>query len=68
MNPPDQREFARTRVTGRGLLVLAGGVLGTIVMVQRCGVLDLSSCTDRTWPVTELTVVVLPLNCTIRKR
>ena len=28
------------------------GALGTIVMIQLCGMLDLLSSTDRTWPVT----------------
>src|SRR5665213_2042911 len=48
------------------------GALGTIVMVQRCGTLDLHSSTDRTWPVTvdsaDLAVAALPLNWAIRKR
>ncbi len=41
-------------------------------MVQLAGMLDLLSCTDRTWPVTvdplDRIVAVLPLNCAIRKR
>jgi hypothetical protein len=48
------------------------GALGMIVMVQRCGTLDLHSRTDRTWPMivdpAARTVAVLPLNWAMRKR
>jgi hypothetical protein len=51
---------------------LAIGAHGTIVIVHRAGMLVLFCSTDRTWPVTidpsDRQVVVLPLNCAMRKR